>query len=136
MTSTPVTPGSASEPVRYIGADKAELTAYDGRLRLAVGAHNYQVVRANRTQPEQADGYGWTYNHAPMLAYWRGRFYLEYLSAPVSEHVPPTQTLLVTSEDGRTWSMPQRVFHRTITSRRGCTSGWLFLMRQMGGSGS
>ncbi|MCK7539934.1 MAG: hypothetical protein MZV63_58030 [Marinilabiliales bacterium] len=46
---------------------------------------------------ETADGFGWTYNHAPMLACWNNTFYLEYLSNPVGEHVPPGQTLLVTS---------------------------------------
>jgi hypothetical protein len=75
-----------------------------------VGVHSYQVLRANRTHAEWADDWGWTYNHAPMLAYWRGRFYLEYLSNPWSEHVPPGHTLLATSENGRHWSKPHVVF--------------------------
>ena len=43
---------------------------------------------------------GWTYNHQPYLAYWRDRFYLQYLSTPVGEHLPPGRTLLMTSDDG------------------------------------
>ncbi len=57
-----------------------------------------------------ADKFGWTYNHAPMIAYWHGRFYIEYLSNPVGEHIAPGQTFLCTSADGRHWSPPQVVF--------------------------
>ncbi|NQV31812.1 MAG: hypothetical protein HQ515_03915 [Phycisphaeraceae bacterium] len=53
---------------------------------------------------------GWTYNHQPYLAYWRDRFYLQYLSNPVGEHLPPGRTLLMTSEDGLRWSNPCVVF--------------------------
>ncbi len=45
-----------------------------------------------------------------MLAYWNNTFYLEYLSNPVGEHVPPGQTLLVTSKDGYQWSDPVIIF--------------------------
>src|SRR5581483_4182026 len=103
-------PGSPKEPVRYIGKEKADTRYHDGRLRPVVGVQNYQVTRANRTHPERAEGVGWTYNHAPMLAYWEGRFYLEYLSNPVDEEIPPGQTLLVTSRDGIHWEPPQILF--------------------------
>lgn len=98
------------ELIRYIGGKTANTDYHDGGLRPPVGVHNLQVMRANRTHPELADGFGWTYNHAPMLAHWKGKFYLEYLSNPQSEHVPPGQTLLMTSEDGMSWSKPEVLF--------------------------
>lgn len=45
-----------------------------------------------------------------MLAYWNNTFYLEYLSDPVGEHIPPGQTLLLTSKDGAHWSKPVLLF--------------------------
>ena len=102
--------GSNHEPVRYVGEDRAFAPAHDGRLRPAVGVESFQVLRANRTHPEAADKFGWTYNHAPMIAYWRGRFYVEYLSNPVGEHIAPGQTFLSTSADGRRWDPPQVIF--------------------------
>jgi hypothetical protein len=102
-------PGGPDEPVRVVSA-AIDLDVHDGRLRPAIGVENIQVMRANRTHPEMADGYGWTYSHAPMLAYWNGKFYLEYLSNPFGEHLPPGQTLVATSSDGRTWDMPRQVF--------------------------
>ncbi len=101
--------GGPAEPVRVIN-DGIDLTTHDGRLRPALGVETIQVMRANRTHPETADNYGWTYNHAPMLAYWNGKFYLEYLSNPFGEHLAPGQTLVATSGDGRTWDMPKQVF--------------------------
>ena len=75
-----------------------------------MGVHNIQVMRASRELPETADNLGWTYNHAPMLAYWNNTFYLEYLNDAVGEHIPPGQTMLATSTDGYNWTMPQPMF--------------------------
>ncbi len=83
---------------------------HDGQLNLAMGIHNIQVMRASREHPETSDNFGWTYNHAPMLAYWNNMFYLEYLSDSVGEHIPPGHTLLVKSNDGYHWDMPQVLF--------------------------
>lgn len=102
--------GSGAEPVRYMGGVSIDLTTPEGRLRPAVGVESVQVMRANRSHPELADGSGWTYNHAPMLAYWNDRFYLEYLSNPTGEHRPPGQTLVTTSKDGGRWNKPTVVF--------------------------
>lgn len=96
--------------IKYVGGVTANLDYHHGQLRPVVGVRARQVLRANRTQPELAEGTGWTYNHAPMLAYWKDKFYLEYLSCPVHEHVPPGQTLLVTSLDGWDWSKPEVLF--------------------------
>jgi hypothetical protein len=102
--------GGKYEPVRYIGGVSINPAPHDGGLRPPIGVANQQVFRANRTHPELADGFGWTYNHAPMLAYWNGKFYLEYISNPVDEHIAPGHTLLTTSADGRVWTKPQVIF--------------------------
>jgi len=102
-------PGGPDEPVRVL-SDSICLEVHDGRLRYAIGVENIQVLRANRTRPDMADNYGWTYNHAPMLAFWNNKFFLEYLSNPFGEHLAPGQTLLATSGDGRNWDMPVQVF--------------------------
>ncbi|MBS1565657.1 MAG: six-hairpin glycosidase, partial [Bacteroidetes bacterium] len=98
------------ESIRYSGTTLSNVDYHDGRLGPALGVHNIQVFRANREHPEKAEGMGWTYNHAPMLAYWNNTFYLEYLSDKVGESVPPGQTLMVTSADGYHWSKPVVVF--------------------------
>jgi len=102
--------GSPAEPVRYIGGETVDPSLHEGRLRYAIGVENRQTLRANRTHPEEAEDYGWTYNHASNLCYWNGQFYQQYLSNPADEHVAPGQTLLVTSTDGRHWNKPQVVF--------------------------
>jgi hypothetical protein len=100
----------AQDTVRYTGDTRVNIDYHHGQLSPAMGVHNIQVLRANREHPEMADSMGWTYNHAPMLAYWRNTFYLEYLSDKVGEHIPPGQTLLVTSKDGYNWSRPKVLF--------------------------
>lgn len=82
----------------------------DGALPHVTGVKSYQVLRANRKHPELADDYGWTYNHAPMLAWAYGKFFLEYLSNPVDEHEVPGHTMLTTSADGIHWSKPEVIF--------------------------
>lgn len=96
--------------VAYSGQTLANVDYHHGQLAPAIGTHNIQVMRANRTFPNYADGYGWTYNHAPNLSYWNNTFYVHYLSDPISEHVPPGKTFLVSSQDGYNWSMPQVLF--------------------------
>ncbi|MCA9218417.1 MAG: exo-alpha-sialidase [Planctomycetales bacterium] len=102
--------GSIHEPVRYVGGPVVHNPAHDGQLRPAIGIETVQVMRANRTHPEWADDFGWTYNHGPNIVYWNDRFYVEYLSNPVGEHIAPGQTLLSSSADGRQWEKPQVVF--------------------------
>ena len=101
-------------PVRYIGAEQAD-TTHEGGLRWAVGVKSWQAFRANRARPELADGFGWTYNHAPMLAYWRDRFWIEYLSAAKDENRGPMHTLLMSSADGIHWDKPRVVFPEYTT---------------------
>ena len=102
--------GSVNEPVRYIGGVTIDPNVHEGRLRYAIGTESRQTLRVNRTHPELAEGSGWTYNHASNLCYWNGKFYQQYLSNPVDEHIPEGQTLITTSEDGRKWGKPEVVF--------------------------
>jgi hypothetical protein len=97
--------------VHYSGPTISNVDYHHGGLTPAVGVHNQQVMRASREHPELSDGLGNTYNHAPMLAYWNNTLYIEYISNPVGEHVPPGMTLLVRSNDqGKTWSKPEIIF--------------------------
>jgi hypothetical protein len=93
--------------IRYTGTTLVNVDYHHGQLSPAIGVHNIQTMRANRSDPGVT---GWTYNHAPMLAYWNHTFYLEYLSNPVGEHVFPGRTLVQTSKDGYNWTMPVVAF--------------------------
>ena len=94
----------------YAGSEFARMSLHDGGLLHAVGASNYQIMRANRSHPEFSDGFGFTYNHAPCLTYWHSRFYLQYLSNEVGEHLGGGRSLLLSSEDGIHWTFPQVSF--------------------------
>jgi hypothetical protein len=62
----PVAPaGGPGEPVRYVGQETVDGT-HEGGLRLAVGVKSGQAFRTNRAHPGQAEGFGWTRNHAPL----------------------------------------------------------------------
>ena len=102
--------GSVNEPIRYIGGVSIDPNVHEGGLRYAIGTESRQTLRANRTHSEWSDDNGWTYNHAPNLCYWNGKFFQEYLSNPVDEHIAPGQTLITTSPDGRNWEKPVVVF--------------------------
>ncbi len=106
----PAQTGSIHEPVRYIGGVSVDLRPHEAGLRPAVGTQSHQVLRVNRTHPEQAEDFGWTYNHAANIAYWNDTFFVQYLSNPIDEHIAPGHTLLATSKDGVTWDKPQVVF--------------------------
>lgn len=102
----------SDNPDQIVRVQAAEIDGgvHEGGLPLAMGVENIQVMRANRTHPELADDLGWTYSHAPNLAYWQGHFYVHYLSNPFSEHAPPGVTLVTRSSDGRNWEKPTVVF--------------------------
>lgn len=100
----------AQDTLRYTGKTMVNVDYHHGQLAPAVGVHNIQVFRADRSNPDKINGLDWTYSHQPMLAYWNNRFYLQYLSNPVGEHIPPGQTLLTTSDDGTSWKTPQVIF--------------------------
>jgi len=96
----------AQDTVHYTGKTLVNVDYHHGQLAPVIGVHNIQTMRANRSNPSN----NWTYNHAPMLAYWNNTFYLEYLGNPVGEHVPPGQTFLQSSKDGYNWSEPVVIF--------------------------
>ncbi|MDR2148898.1 MAG: six-hairpin glycosidase [Tannerella sp.] len=100
----------AQDYMHYTGKTLSNVDYHHGQLRPAIGVHNIQTLRANRKYPEKSDGFGWTYNHAPMLAYWYGTFYLQYLSNEIGEHVPPGQVLMMTSKNGYAWTKPVVLF--------------------------
>lgn len=99
-----------NDTVKYVGKTLSNIDYHHGQLSPAVGVHATQIMRASREHPEKADGFGWTYNHQPMMAYWNNTFYLHYLSDPSGEHIPPSQTLIMTSKDGNTWTKPKVIF--------------------------
>jgi len=113
---------------RFTGGQPAvlNLNYHDGRVRPIVGAHSFQVVRANRAHPELSIkkapyypelGYtntGFMYNHAPMLCYWQDMFWLLYRSGPTNEHEEPCYDLITWSKDGRNWEKPETIFPAKI----------------------
>ena len=96
--------------IRCHNTRKADVRFQDGALRHAIGTHCIQVMRAGKDPERATDGFGWTYNHAAMLCYWKNHFFLDYLSDPVSEHLPPSQTLITWSADGLSWEKPVVLF--------------------------
>lgn len=98
------------DTVKYVGQTLSNIDYHHGQLSPAVGVHATQILRASREHPELADGLGWTYNHATNMAYWNNTFFVHYLSNPVGEHIPPGQTLLMTSKDGIVWNKPKILF--------------------------
>lgn len=101
---------NAQERVHYTGNELSNPAYHDGQLSPVIGVHNIQILRANREYPHVSNGNGWTYNHQPMMAYWNGQFYVHYISDVKDEHVPPSQTMLVTSKDGYSWTNPVVLF--------------------------
>ena len=98
------------EPVKYTGSTQPDGNWYDAGLPHAVGAHHYQVFRANRQEPVGDHEVGWTYNHQPYLSYWNDKFYLQFLSGEYQEHGPPTCIMLTSSKDGQHWEFPVILF--------------------------
>ncbi|QPH40230.1 sialidase family protein [Pedobacter endophyticus] len=105
-----ISSSQAQDTVRYTGKTLVNADYHHGQLSPVMGVHNIQTFRANREHPELAENFGWTYNHAPMLAYWNNKFYVEYLSDKVGESIPPGQTFLQSSSDGYTWTKPDVIF--------------------------
>jgi len=95
------------EPVIYAGSETADKRWHHGGFRAAVGVHKIQAYRATRNQPLEGDIVGWTYNHAPMVAYWQGRFWMNYVSNRVEEHGTPGKTGFASSIDGYNWEVPK-----------------------------
>jgi hypothetical protein len=98
------------EVVIYAGSEEADKRWHHGGFRAAVGVHKIQILRANRTHGPEGEAVGWTYNHAPMLAYRHDRFWINYVTNRVEEHGAPGRTGLLSSADGYTWEPPAVAF--------------------------
>lgn len=94
----------------YAGEEFARLSFHDGGLRHVVGASNYQVTRANRSHPEYAGGFYHTYNHAPMITYWKNHYYVQHLCNEVSEHTGGGMSIVSRSSNGINWETPKVSF--------------------------
>src|SRR5688572_17521625 len=79
-------------------------------LKPLPGVINTPVFKANKEQPENADGKGYTYHNHPDMACWKGRLYLAWSSCQTDEDTWPSRELYSTSTDGRTWSKPAELF--------------------------
>lgn len=88
---------------RYIGNIHPDCSCHHGRIFPARGVKCYQIARANRTHPEWDDGTGCTYKHAADPVYFAGRFYVQYLANPESEHTGAGCSVLASSADGVRW---------------------------------
>jgi hypothetical protein len=101
---------SAQEGAYFTHGILANPDYHHGQLEPVVGVHNYQTLRANRERPDSADGSGWTYNHGPNMAYWNGKFHIQYISNPVGEHEAPGRVDYQFSDNGINWSKPVVLF--------------------------
>lgn len=101
---------SAQDGVHFKNIPLSNPDYHHGQLAPAIGVHNYQVFRCNRELPDSAESLGWTYNHGPNMAYWNGKFHIQFISNPVGEHIPPGQIDYTTSVDGIHWSKPVVLF--------------------------
>lgn len=88
----------------------ADIRFHDGALPHVIGACNYQVTRSSANPVYAPEKRGFTYNHAPMLAYWNGYFWYEYLAGPKGEHETPSAVFLCRSKDGIHWEAPVEIF--------------------------
>ncbi|MDN3594824.1 six-hairpin glycosidase [Zunongwangia endophytica] len=109
-TSTLIFYSQKVDTAKYVGTTLSNIDYHHGQLRPAVGTHATQIMRASREHPETADGLGWTYNHAPNIAYWNNTFFVQYLNDSIGEHIPPSTTLLITSKNGKDWTKPEVIF--------------------------
>lgn len=94
----------------YVGERQPNCDYFHGQIPYQKGVHLYQAARANRGRPELDDGTGHTYKHAPDLAWYHGRFYIQYLTNPEDEHGGAGVSVLVSSADGICWEHPRISF--------------------------
>ena len=83
----------------YIGKVHPNCDYHHGQIPPAKGVKCYQVTRANRNYAELADGTTSTYKHGADLAYFHGRFYIQYLCNPVDEHEQRGYSVLASADE-------------------------------------
>jgi sialidase-like protein len=88
----------------------------DGGLPPVVGVQSFCVFRASKAVPEITDQKGWTYHHHVDMACCRGRLYVGWNSCERDEDVWPSRELYSTSVDGVSWSEPQEMFPRGVST--------------------
>jgi len=106
------------DPIRIDAPELQQLNFSNstGGLPIAPGLETYTVIRANKEHPEMADGRGWTYQHHPDLAAWRGRLYVGWNSCEQSEDTWPSRELISSSVDGKTWTKPVEMFPQGVST--------------------
>mgnify|MGYP002350043423 CR=1 FL=1 len=86
-----------------------------GGLPVVPGLETYTVIRSDREHPENAEGYGYTYQHHPDIAIWKGRMYVGWNSCQVDEDTWPSRELISSSADGKIWTKPVEMFPQGIS---------------------
>lgn len=127
----------------YVGEIHPNCDYHHGQIPPAKGVKCYQVARANRNYPQLADGTTSTYKHGADLAYFHGRFYIQYLCNPVDEHEERGYSVLASSDEKLQFdrfviSFPEYQIKKcTVTDYKGLThtfSGetYAFMHQRMG----
>ncbi len=88
---------------QYVGERFPDPMLHHGRIPPAAGVKCFQIARANATNAALDDGTCNTYKHAADIAYYAGRFYVQYLTNPHSEHTGAGQCVLTSSRDCIAW---------------------------------
>jgi len=87
-----------------------------GGLPVVPALETYTVIRSNREHPELAEGLGWTYQHHPDIAVWKGRIYAGWNSCEKDEDTWPSRELLSWSVNGKEWSNPVEMFPMGVST--------------------
>ena len=112
----------------YVGKIHPNCDYVHGQIPPVRGVKCYQVTRANARHPEWDDNTGYTYKHAPDPCLFHGRYYIQYLCNPESEHVGAGQSILASSADGIYWDRfvvsfpPYQIPACTLTDCDGVTT--------------
>ena len=100
MGSPHLSVGSTSRERRTLYGERVIQSILPRRATLASRRYTQHTVAT--CQPRQhfrpVTNYGWTYNHQPMMCHWNGRFYVHFLCDSTDEHIPPSRTMLMTSD--------------------------------------
>lgn len=106
------------DPVRIKAPDLAYLdfSQSTGGLPMVPGVETYTICRTNREYPENAEGYGYTYQHHMDIAAWKGRLFTGWNTCKKDEDEWPSSELISTSEDGREWTRPVEMFPQGIST--------------------
>jgi hypothetical protein len=107
--------GGPEMPLVYEGPGLPSPQSPDGGVRYNPSVQNIQVYRGTRKRSSEfrtldAHPVGYTYNHHPDIACWKGKFYVAWGMGLKDEDIPPSQVMYATSSDGFNWSAPRNLF--------------------------